>query len=273
MRNGIRNEKNLKLGQSNCDNYKHDPQTQSHHDQPHMNSNRMHNGMRGMHNGHKRKHRGRGRGGGKGRGKGRQFRKSGMKLNLEHLVELSEDLLRFILEQDENGVKIKSLLDICVNSKVLGRIIDLLENDGHIIIQDEKICLTVEGKRNAEILLQKHLAIEKAFQSESDNLSTHKMAHILEHMLSVKEITQLCEYSSSSDMTCYPLDEYPLPEAHVYKLNIKSEQLFYKLLSLGIYPSQRIEIENRNGTNQVIKVKESRFAIDILIAKQIFVVP
>ncbi len=191
----------------------------------------------------------------------------------ENLEQNSEDILRMLAERNEDQVSFSDLNVLCMNSKKMGRILDLLEIQNSIIIFEDHIQLTEEGLLRAKLILEKHRAIESAFQQASTTLSSHKIAHILEHTLSREEIQKVLSIKQMENIHSYPLTEYLLPEGTVFKITLESENLFYKMLSLGIYPGQRIRIHLRNGVNQIIHVKDSRLAIDRIIARNIYVIP
>ncbi len=190
--------------------------------------------------------------------------------NLEHMAE---DILRTLAERKEEIIFFSELGLLCRNPKKLGRIVDILEIHNFITIFQDHIQLTIEGHQHAKLILEKHQAIESAFEKSFESFSSHKIAHILEHTLSKEDIQKIMSVKQMGEISSYPLTEFQLPEGTVYKLTISSENLFYKMISLGIYPGQRIQINLRNGVNQIIQVKNSRFAIDKMIAQNIYVIP
>jgi Mn-dependent DtxR family transcriptional regulator/Fe2+ transport system protein FeoA len=192
----------------------------------------------------------------------------------EKLEYLAEDILRMLAEREKNTTSFLELESLCCNSKKLGRILDILRNKNYIKIFPDSLELTEDGQQYAQQILRKHIALENAFQQTSKTLSVHKIAHILEHSISKDEMEKMLSITQmQTEIHSYSLDNYQLPVGTIHKLTFASEKLFYKMLSLGIYPGQRIEILLRNNINQVIRVKNSRFAIDITIARNIFVFP
>ncbi len=191
----------------------------------------------------------------------------------KNIKELQEDILRIIVEQGIQPFPIVKLIDQCGNTKKLGRVLDLMETHLFIKIRDSHISLTPKGETYGMIIAKKHQAIENAFQNPISPVNSHKIASILEHSLSSREIEQLIFMQQTKNIKSFPLNEYTLPQATIYRITFYSDKLFYKMISLGIYPGQRIEISHQNNNNQIIKVKNSRFAIDRIIARNIQVIP
>ncbi|MHA1341363.1 MAG: FeoA domain-containing protein [Promethearchaeota archaeon] len=189
------------------------------------------------------------------------------------ILEIAEDILRTLIEQKNHMFPKNNLNEICLFPKKLGRALSILEAKEFIRFQDNYIVLTKNGEEIAKKIYKKHIAIENAFISIPNSLSVHKIANILEHILSDEEIEKIYSIANINEIKSYPLSEYFLPRGTVHKITIESERYFYRLLSLGIYPGQVIEIDNKNQINQIIKVKNSRFAIDKTLAKYIYVFP
>ncbi len=184
-----------------------------------------------------------------------------------------ENILRIIGESNLDLYPICNLSMFCKNSKHLGRYLNILQNDEYLSINNGIIKMTEFGKQEAKKISIKHQTLEYAFETELKTFSPHKIADILEHSLSEQEINNVLRMKQQNKIRSYSLYEFRLPSATVYNLKFNSEKLFYKILSLGIYPSQRIEILQRNGNNLIIRVKGGRFAIDKKIAQCIQVIP
>ena len=191
----------------------------------------------------------------------------------QNIKELQEDILRMIVEKGIQPFPIPEIVKYCGNTKKLGRVLDLMETHLFITIKDSYISLTQKGETYGMIIAKKHQAIENAFQNPISPVNSHKIASILEHSLSSRAIEQLIFMQHTKNIKSFPLNEYNLPQATIYRITFDSEKLFYKMISLGIYPGQRIEISHQNNNNQIIKVKNSRFAIDRIIARNIQVIP
>ncbi len=191
----------------------------------------------------------------------------------QNIKELQEDILRMIVEKGIQPFPIPEIIKHCENTKKLGRVLDLMEQHLFITIKDSHIFLTQKGETYGMIIAKKHQAIESAFLNPISPVNSHKIASILEHSLSSRAIEQLIFMQHTKNIKSFPLDDYNLPQATIYRITFDSEKLFYKMISLGIYPGQRIEISHQNNNNQIIKVKNSRFAIDRFIARNIQVIP
>ncbi|MHA1584477.1 MAG: iron dependent repressor, metal binding and dimerization domain protein [Promethearchaeota archaeon] len=190
-----------------------------------------------------------------------------------NLQDIGEDILRVIVKEGEPQIRIYQLKKLCQNTKKLGRILTIMENQDLLILNDGLINLTDKGQKIGEKILRKHEAIETAFQTEIPSMNKHKIAHILEHNISNHDIEKLIYTQHLNNIYSLPLSKFTLPYATVYRITLKNERIFYKLIALGIYPGQRIEISCRNNYNQILTIKNSRFAIDKKLAEQIYVIP
>jgi len=195
------------------------------------------------------------------------------RIKMHEVATIAEDILRFIAESNLPEFPINTLQNLCMNPKKLGRILDFLQTEHFIHISDHIITLTESGKASAEEILKKHKAIEQTFQAQFNNISAHKIAHVLEHQLSQKEINDLFAFSQTQGVVSYPLSTFQLPMARIHSVKIENEQMLYKLLSLGLYPGQQIEIQVQNLTNSIVRVKNSRLVLDRMISDKITVIP
>ncbi|MBD3193462.1 MAG: hypothetical protein GF317_00290 [Candidatus Lokiarchaeota archaeon] len=50
-------------------------------------------------------------------------------------------------------------------------------------------------------------------------------------------------------------------------------QNWTKVVSIGLFPGQKIHILNRTWSNYLIEIKKSKFAIDRSLAESIFLMP
>ena len=137
-------------------------------------------------------------------------------------------------------------------------------------VRDNEISITKEGQIKAENILSKHKSIEIYFMQDLNEKEAHKIAHILEHLISreviknMKQISLLEEYS-------IVLTDFIYDEGVITKLRIDDSQLFERMVSMGICPGQKIKIVARLAPGIVIKLKYTQIAIDNCICDGIMV--
>ncbi len=184
-----------------------------------------------------------------------------------------EDVLKYIYEQKESKITF-SELNIFLR-KVNGRpdkILKRLLIEGLLVSEDGTYILTSRGIEIAKLILKKHEEIENYIKSKTNSCNAHEMAHILEHELSEEAIRGIIKASALKGRgKC--LNEFRLPHGVIVDVNLEQCNVWTKLISLGIFPGQRIQILSRTATNYIIMVKSSKLAIDRILAEGIYLVP
>jgi len=124
----------------------------------------------------------------------------------------------------------------------------------------------------AELIFKLHNAIEKYISETSMKCDAHQMAHILEHKLTEQDI-HLIKKTSELKGKGKSLNNFELPSGKIIKINLQNCKIWTKLISMGIFPGQRIHILNRTGHNFLLGIKGARIAIDKELAKGIYLIP
>lgn len=184
-----------------------------------------------------------------------------------------EDVLKYIYEQKESKITF-SELNIFLR-EVNGRpdkILKRLLIEGLLVSENSMYILTSRGIEIAKLILKKHEEIENYIKSKTNSCNAHEMAHILEHELSEEAIRGIIKASALKGRgKC--LNKYRLPYGTIVDVNLEQCNVWTKLISLGIFPGQRIQILSRTATNYLIMVKSSKLAIDRILAEGIYLVP
>ncbi len=213
-----------------------------------------------------------------GKAHGRKFRKGKFfGVSWKEIKEIYHKmLLKMINSSEKSGlVKFEKLKALHRNKKELGRFLDIMEQNGDIEILNKGVKLTTEGLQKARNIRKKYEAIKNSFDlsNSSKNLTKFEIEKIMEKFLDERDLQNLQNFHKHSlnPQNIYNLSEFKFPAAIVHKIIVPSDKIVYKLLSLGVYPGQRIFIEKRTKINQIIQVKGSRFVIDHNISKNILV--
>lgn len=132
--------------------------------------------------------------------------------------------------------------------------------------------MTKIGEEITILIFRIHNKIEDNIRGRNVKCNAHKMAHILEHRLSEKQIEKMNKASEYKD-NGLKLPNFTLPSGMIVDVDLNKCQIWTKLVSIGLFPGQKIHILNRTGSNYLIEIKKSKFAIDRSLAESIFLMP
>jgi len=182
---------------------------------------------------------------------------------------VKEDILRTLIER-EKRVSFKSLkAEIKVFHSFISKAIKDLEEENLIQIEGSLIRLTQAGQDKAKDILRKHLVLENYFKKTSNEKIAHGKAHILEHYISEEVIKNIKKLHTLKERGI-PLTKFRLhEESLVANITIPSNELFERIVSMGIFPGEGIRITNKIANGVVVKINNKKFALDKNIAKEI----
>jgi Fe2+ transport system protein FeoA len=69
------------------------------------------------------------------------------------------------------------------------------------------------------------------------------------------------------------MSNFNFPSGTIVDVDLMNCEIWTKLVSIGIFPGQRIHIITKNSHNYLVEIKNSKFAIDHNIAEAIFLIP
>lgn len=191
----------------------------------------------------------------------------------ENFKRQEEDLLKYIYEQDQKKVNIIKIKQVFKNNNGgIDKIIENLISENYIIEKENDLSLTPTGEEIAEIILRIHNEIEDYIKGKNLSCNAHQMAHILEHKLTEEQIEGMIKASENRDRGI-SLPDYTLPSGRIVEVILKNCDIWTKLVSIGVFPGQRIHILSRTASNYLIEIKNSKFAVDRKTAEGIFLIP
>jgi len=191
----------------------------------------------------------------------------------ENFKRQEEDLLKYIYEQDQKKVNIIEIKQVFKNSNGnIDKIINTLITEHYIIEKENCLSLTPTGEEIAEIIFRIHNEIEDYIKGKNLSCNAHQMAHILEHKLTEEQIDGMIKASENKERGI-SLPIYAYPSGRIVEVILKNCDIWTKLVSIGIFPGQRIHILSRTASNYLIEIKNSKFAIDRKTAEGIFLIP
>jgi len=224
-----------------------------------------------MHKGRKRRrHQKRGR-----RNKGwNRVELQPLKISAEEILKRGEeDILKFMFENKEKKIDLPILKRIAKNFNIiLDEVLIRLQKEKLIILQGNIYSLTPTGVEIGGEILKKHMEIEYFIKSQTNKCDAHQMAHILEHSLTENAIQGMFAVSQLKGQGI-PLSQFILPSGTIVDISWNSCNLMTKLISIGIFPGQRIHILSRSANNYLLIVKRSKIAIDRILARGIKLIP
>jgi len=183
-----------------------------------------------------------------------------------------EDIL-IILGERKEKVSLESLkAEIKVSHSFVFRVIKELEEKDLIQVEKNFVRLTRIGQDEAKDILTKHLVLKNYFKNTADEKEARRKAHILEHYISeevIKNIKKLHTLKKKG----IPLTKFNLhEESLIADITTPSNELFERIVSMGIFPGEEIKITNKIPNAVVVKIKNRKFALDENIAKEIKVI-
>ncbi|MCZ2845532.1 MAG: FeoA domain-containing protein [Candidatus Bathyarchaeota archaeon] len=182
---------------------------------------------------------------------------------------VKEDILRILAER-----KGKVSLDIIkeeinVFYSFVSEAIKKLEKEGLIQSQQGFFELTERGGKKAKDILRKYLVLENYFKRIRTEKEAHEIGHILEHYVS-KEVFNNIKKLSTFKGKGIPLTKLKLhKEGLITDIMISDNELFERIVSMGIFPGEKIVITNEVPNSIIVKIKNKKFALDKHIAKEI----
>jgi Mn-dependent DtxR family transcriptional regulator len=183
---------------------------------------------------------------------------------------VKEDILRVLGEERYKKTSLERIKPkVKVSSQVLRKAIEALEKEGLILLQGRFISLTKRGQPSAKNIVKKHLVLENYFKKTRSERQAHKAAHVLEHYVSNEAMNNIKKLSTLKEKDI-PLVEIELrKEALITNISFRSSKLFERVISMGIFPGERIKITNKIANGVVVKVKNKKFALEKNIARGI----
>ena len=183
-----------------------------------------------------------------------------------------EDIL-IILGERKEKVSLESLkAEIKVSHSFVFRVIKELEEKDLIQVEKNFVRLTRIGQDEAKDILTKHLVLKNYFKNTADEKEARRKADILEHYISeevIKNIKKLHTLKKKG----IPLTKFNLhEEGLIADITTPSNELFERIVSMGIFPGEEIKITNKIPNAVVVKIKNRKFALDENIAKEIKVI-
>ena len=180
---------------------------------------------------------------------------------------VTEDILRMLAEMG-NKVPLESIKDeVMVSDSVISEAIGKLKEENLIAYNNNYYWLTSRGKTESEDILEKHLSLEKYFIDIKSNKEAHNISHLFEHYIS-KEVLDNLKKLSTFKGEGLSLVEFKKEEGLIADITLDA-QLFERIISMGIFPGEKIKVIARLPNGVVLKIGNKKIFLAWEIAKNI----
>ncbi len=185
----------------------------------------------------------------------------------EILKITKEDILRILMETKKKSSLKQIESEAKAPRSILSQALEELAAENLVEIKKGLIGLTRSGKKLAGELLKKHLLIESYFRQKRGEKEAHQVAHLLEHYISGEVIRNIKKLSTLKEKGV-SLIEFKQKNGLITDI-ILGIRLFERIISMGIFPGEKIKIINEIPNGVVIEVKNKKFVLAKEIAKEI----
>ena len=196
-----------------------------------------------------------------------------IKFTEDILKIVKEDILR-MLGETEKKISLETFkTEIKVSFSYIKKAVKDLEEKNLIRNEKKFVNLTNNGQKEAREILNKHLILEDYFKEKKEKAEAHKAAHILEHYISgevIDDIRKLSTYRKE-DVSLAGLGSGD--QGIITDFLFSDYGLFERIVSMGIFLGEKIEIANEISSGFVLKIRNKKFALDGNIVKEIMVYP
>lgn len=187
------------------------------------------------------------------------------KINTSKIIK--EDILRILGERGGKGSLKVIEGEVKASRLLISKIIDDLAKEGLLISKGEFVVLRERGKIEARSIVRKHLAIEGFFGRNRSKKEAHEIAHILEHYIS-EEVAKNIKKLSTLKRRSVPLSSFGKEKGLIADIFFDID-LLEKVVGMGIFPGEEIEIVDEVPNGIVVKVGDKKIVLSKNIAKEI----
>ena len=182
---------------------------------------------------------------------------------------VKEDVLRIHGERKEN-VSLEGITsEIEASSSFVSKTIRSLEEEKLIQVEGKIIRLTKKGRDEAKTIVKKHRILEHYLKETRSEREAHQAAHLLEHYVSEEVIKNFKKFSTLKE-NGVPLTTLELhTQATITNIALSDYGLFERVVSMGMFPGEKITVTNVTSHAIIVKIKNKKFALDKNVAKEI----
>jgi Mn-dependent DtxR family transcriptional regulator len=191
-----------------------------------------------------------------------------LSIDSDILTIVKEDILRTLGEKKEVSLEIIKD-EIKVSPSFISIAINELKKEKLVQFQQSFFELTEKGKERAKDVLRKHLVLENYFKETRSKKEAHKIAHIIEHCISEEIIKNIKKLSTFKENGVSLTELAMHKECIIADIIVPDYKLFERIISMGIFPGEKIRVINEIPESIIIQVRNKKFALDRDIVKGI----
>lgn len=185
----------------------------------------------------------------------------------EILKIVKEDLLEELGKENKEALISEVKPEINVSSYFVSEAMKELRKENLVELERNSISLTDKGLERSKKLAKKHSTLEKYFRESRNDKEAWKAASILEHYVSMEVIHKLKKISTLSEESV-SATEIKCSDRLITDIALDIK-LFERMVSMGIFPGERISITSKMPGRVIIEVGNKKFALDEEIAEGI----
>ena len=185
---------------------------------------------------------------------------------------IKEDILRIMGETKRARISLSSIKEeINASDFYISKAISALEDESLIKSEKDFIKITEKGQKKAENIAKRHLSIENYFRKTRSIDKAHRVTDILEHYISEEVANNITELSTLKG-SGVPLIKLEInKECIIADIMLEDSKLLERIISMGIFPGERIKVMSETSNAVIVKVKGKKIALDREIAKGVMV--
>ena len=183
------------------------------------------------------------------------------------LKMIKEDILRILVEKNGKATP-ENLREEVSSDESLEQPLKELERDGFIKTKKDMIGVTKTGREKGKNILEKRLLLETYFKKTKEKENISQIVHIIdliEHYISMEVANNIRMLFSMKDKGV-PLIK--LKNGVITDIDLGID-LFERIVSMGIFPGERVNVASVLPNAVIIEIKNKKFALDKEIAEKI----
>ncbi len=130
----------------------------------------------------------------------------------------------------------------------------------------QKLSLTKKGKEKADIVYERHRAIENFFGGKE----AHEIAHSLEHFLKKEDVKSLQDIVNKKKDCLRNFEEGE--KGIIVASTINDPKIVSRLIGVGIFPASHFKVEKKRNDEIIISTHNKIVVIDSNLANKIYAI-
>jgi len=178
---------------------------------------------------------------------------------------LIDDILRLSKEKNK-PISVEEIMEeASVNKMDAMDAIKEMKKEG-LIKFEKKVQLTEKGKEKANMVYERHKAIENFFGGKE----AHEIAHSLEHFLDKKDIEQLKSMMNEKKEKIIDFEEGE--EGIIVASVINEPKVVSRIIGVGLSPMSHFRVEKKRDDEIILSAHKKIVVVDSSLADKIYAI-